>query len=227
MTPQQRPLVGISSCLLGNPVRYDGGHKHQSSLIDTLSPFVEWLPFCPEVEAGLGVPRVPVQLIANDGGVRAQNRAENIDCTESLQQVADNFWQSDRQPSLCGYIFKSRSPSCGLGSTPVYGTDGHQQSLISGLFARRARTVKNESERALALVEESWFTHDDHYWLFLTACYFVFCQHSRWPGKALSLYQALFDRKPQASAINADIDKLLGQEPDPIRVNRVRRFWLN
>ncbi len=128
------PLIGVSSCLLGQPVRYDGRHQHQAYITDTLGSVCELLPICPELEAGMGVPRPPIQLVQTPKGTRALGVADpRMDVSTSLRKVARTYQQDLTR--ACGYIFKSRSPSCGVTDTPVFGTDGEIQSKGSGLHA--------------------------------------------------------------------------------------------
>lgn len=105
--------VGVSSCLLGQHVRYDGGHKYDAYINRRLADFFEFKPFCPEVAIGLGTPRPPIRLVKIADGVRVrgvQDPAQDV-----TRQLADYGRQiADRQDELCGYLFKSRSPSCGM-----------------------------------------------------------------------------------------------------------------
>ena len=135
-----RPLVGISACLAGQRVRYDGRDKFSSAVAEQIAPHCRLLAFCPEAVAGMGIPRPPVNLIQTSDGIRAVGRdAPHQDVTDRLQTVALAFANS--YPQLCGFILQSRSPSCGLDSTPVY--DPAQQQILdpngSGVFARHLR----------------------------------------------------------------------------------------
>lgn len=115
----QRIQIGISSCLAGEPVRYDGAHKNNDYIKGTLSHYFEFISFCPEVSAGLGVPRIPIHLVRYDQGIRVQTvKGEVIDYTESLNQVIDKF--RAKIPTLSGYILKKDSPSCGMERVKVY-----------------------------------------------------------------------------------------------------------
>ncbi len=130
-----KPLVGISSCLLGNNVRYDGGHKLDRSLRDTLGTYVDYVPVCPEVECGMGVPREAMRLVDTGNGIRLMTRETGIDMTEKM-----HAWMVERIDSLaalplCGFIFKSRSPSSGLMRIKVY-TDKGVRNDGMGIFAR-------------------------------------------------------------------------------------------
>lgn len=141
---QREPVVGISACLFGEAVRYDGSHRKQPSLLRRIEGEVRLLALCPEVAAGLGVPRPPVHLV--DEG--RQLEAVGIDnhelkVTDPLAHYADtvvseNYTQAALEDRLCGYIFKSRSPSCGLDSTPVF-KEGSHVHFADGIFAHSIR----------------------------------------------------------------------------------------
>lgn len=111
--------VGISSCLLGEKVRFDGQHKRDVFVEKTLGAYFEFRPFCPEVAIGLGVPRQPIRLVARDDGLHCVSIVDaELDYTAALNACADEqtHWQRD----LCGYILKSASPSCGMERVKVY-----------------------------------------------------------------------------------------------------------
>lgn len=108
--------VGISSCLLGESVRYDGGHKLDCCLKDTLGKFVEWVGICPEVECGLGVPREAMYLADGPGSPRLLTKYSNIDCTDRMLKWAGKRLKELEKENLRGFVFKSNSPSCGLNS---------------------------------------------------------------------------------------------------------------
>lgn len=129
-----KPRVGISSCLLGQAVRYDGRHKLDAPLIADLDPHVEWVPVCPEIEIGLGTPRPPIQLQEIGGAVRLIMPSTERDLTGVMTEYAERRVDALAGLRLAGYVLKSRSPSCGLGSTPV--VDFRQGTpLSSGVFA--------------------------------------------------------------------------------------------
>jgi uncharacterized protein YbbK (DUF523 family) len=132
-----RPLVAVSACLLGHAVRYDATDKAHALIIERLLPQVELLPLCPEAGAGLGVPRPPVQLLQFDDGLSARGRDNpELDITAALTGFATaQVQQLAAAPNVCGHIFKSRSPSCGLASTPIYDRDAQHLHLGSGLYA--------------------------------------------------------------------------------------------
>lgn len=113
-----RILIGISSCLLGEPVRYDGGHKYDAYINETLARYFDFAPMCPETAIGLGVPRPTIQLTERDGVMRAISSDAGQDLTEALGHYAD--LQQPVHRLLSGYIFKSRSPSCGVANNGIY-----------------------------------------------------------------------------------------------------------
>ena len=127
--------VGISACLLGEKVRYDGGHKRDAYLVETLGRFVEWVPVCPEVELGLGTPRETLRLVRIGEGVRMVMPKTGADHTEGMQAFARRRMRELEKEDLCGYILKKGSPSCGMERVRVF--DGHGVPAKSGrgLFA--------------------------------------------------------------------------------------------
>ena len=131
-------LIGISSCLIGNKVRYDGLDQYHSGINETLSDY-QLIPFCPEMAIGLGVPRDKIQLVEiNQKIVCLDEKTQQIDYTNLLSVSCDS--QVAQLKKLSGYIFKTKSPSCGL--TKVK-TD--YQGLIKangqGIFAKRLITL--------------------------------------------------------------------------------------
>lgn len=128
-----KPRVGISSCLLGQAVRHDGRHTRDDALIADLEPHVEWVPVCPEIEIGLGTPRPPIQLQEIGGAVRLIMPSTRRDLTDVMREYAERRVEALAGLRLAGYVLKSRSPSCGLGSTPV--VDSSADELSSGVFA--------------------------------------------------------------------------------------------
>ena len=130
-----QPRVGISQCLLGDEVRYDGGHKRDVFLTDVLAPFVEWVPVCPEVEAGLGTPREAMHLAGDPDAPRLLTIRTKIDHTASLQTFSQRRVKELRECDLDGYIFKKNSPSCGVHRVKVYSEKGHPGKQGIGIFA--------------------------------------------------------------------------------------------
>jgi uncharacterized protein YbgA (DUF1722 family)/uncharacterized protein YbbK (DUF523 family) len=114
--------IGISSCLLGQQVRFDGGHKRDSYITGTLSKYFEFYPFCPEVGIGLGTPRPALRLVKMDDTFRCiGTKGSGIDVSDQLREYAGQ--QKDRLANLCGYILKKDSPSCGMERVKVYSND--------------------------------------------------------------------------------------------------------
>lgn len=130
-----RPRVGISSCLLGEAVRYDGGHKRDGFLADELGRLVEWVPVCPEVEMGLGVPRPPMQLVRIGGATRLVTPSTGADHTAAMGGWAARRLEELAPAELCGYVLKSRSPSCGLDGVALFDQRGEPEAEGRGLFA--------------------------------------------------------------------------------------------
>ena len=116
-----RPRVGISRCLLGEDVRYDGTHTLDADLIAALAPHVEWVPVCPEVEVGMGTPREPIQLVAREDGVPSADARVRLlgvnsgeDWTGRMHAWARARADALRRLHLSGFVLKARSPSCGI-----------------------------------------------------------------------------------------------------------------
>jgi len=111
--------IAVSSCLLGQEVRYDGGHKHNAYLTGTLGRYFEYTAFCPEVAIGLGVPRPTLQLVQIDDAVRVRGSKDlELDVTQRLQDYARSV--VPLLDGFCGYIFKKSSPSCGMERVKIY-----------------------------------------------------------------------------------------------------------
>lgn len=110
----EKNKVGISSCLLGENVRYDGGNKLDPFLKDTFGKIVEWVPVCPEAECGLGVPREAMHLTGVPESPRLVTKDTNVDHTEKMLKWAEIKLKQLKNEKLCGFIFKSNSPNCGL-----------------------------------------------------------------------------------------------------------------
>jgi uncharacterized protein YbgA (DUF1722 family)/uncharacterized protein YbbK (DUF523 family) len=115
-----RLRIGISSCLLGDEVRFDGGHKRDTFLTEILAPFVEWVRVCPEVEVGMGVPRESLRLVRVNGDTRMITTRTGIDHTDAMRQYAERRTRELASMSLRGYVLKKDSPSCGMERVKVY-----------------------------------------------------------------------------------------------------------
>jgi uncharacterized protein YbgA (DUF1722 family)/uncharacterized protein YbbK (DUF523 family) len=134
--------IGISACLLGEKVRYDGGHKKNEFLVETLGRFVTWIPVCPEVEIGLGTPRPTLRLVAINGNARlieSSKTSSNVpggrDLTVNMRAWARRKVNALQQMRLSGYILKKDSPSCGMERVRIYGEKGMPTRQGRGLFA--------------------------------------------------------------------------------------------
>lgn len=126
--------IGISSCLLGEKVRYDGGHKHDRYITETLGQYFKWVPVCPEVECGLPVPREAMHLTGTPASPRLVTVKTGIDHTERMLKWAENKLNALEQEHLSGFIFKSRSPSSGIGGVKVYSPSGMPSRRGTGIF---------------------------------------------------------------------------------------------
>lgn len=164
----QRPLVGVSGCLAGLKVRYDGRDKRHNYLLDTLSQQLSLQPVCPEAAIGLGIPRPPIQLIQTDqqqviaqgkDDSRLQPGAALREFGKMLGRVHANSW--------CGFICQSRSPSCGFGSTPIYQQDGAIANLGNGLFIDSL----HQSLPWLPILEDTDLDNPDKVQQFIAACW--------------------------------------------------------
>jgi uncharacterized protein YbgA (DUF1722 family)/uncharacterized protein YbbK (DUF523 family) len=127
--------IGISACLLGQKVRYDGGHKRDPFLVEVFGRYVEWVPVCPEVEMGLGVPRDTLRLERQGDEVRMVMPKDGSDHTARLRGYANTRLAALAEAHLCGYILKKDSPSCGMERVRVYPPQGAPQRSGRGLFA--------------------------------------------------------------------------------------------
>ncbi|MEO6214175.1 MAG: DUF523 domain-containing protein, partial [Vicinamibacterales bacterium] len=116
--------IGISACLLGQEVRFDGGHKRDHFLTTILGPQVEFVPVCPEVEMGLGTPRETLRLVKEAGRLRMVTTRTAVDHTEGMTTWASRRLEELSAADLCGYVLKKDSPSCGMERVKTYGTGG-------------------------------------------------------------------------------------------------------
>jgi uncharacterized protein YbgA (DUF1722 family)/uncharacterized protein YbbK (DUF523 family) len=127
--------LGISTCLLGENVRYDGGHKLDRFLTDTLGQYVEYVPVCPEVECGLSVPREAMRLVGNAESPRLFTVKTKQDLTERMLMWARTRVKELEKEELCGFIFKSGSPSSGMERVKVYNDRSMPEKKGRGMFA--------------------------------------------------------------------------------------------
>jgi uncharacterized protein YbgA (DUF1722 family)/uncharacterized protein YbbK (DUF523 family) len=142
-----RPRIGVSACLLGEPVRFDGGHKRDPFLVETFGPHVEWVPMCPEMEAGLGTPRETMRLMLRGRPDRQRGETygpdrvallihkTGVDVTTLMQRYSERKVGSLVDERLNGFILKKDSPSCGMERVKVYPETGPSERAGRGVFA--------------------------------------------------------------------------------------------
>jgi uncharacterized protein YbgA (DUF1722 family)/uncharacterized protein YbbK (DUF523 family) len=135
-TPVKPLRLGISSCLLGNRVRYDGGHKLDCFISGTLGRYLELVPVCPEVECGMAVPREAMRLEGNPDQPRLLTVHSRIDHSDRMLAWVRQRLSQLEDEALCGFILKSGSPSCGMNGVTVQGENGEPVRRGAGLFAR-------------------------------------------------------------------------------------------
>ncbi len=128
--------LGISRCLLGDEVRFDGGHKRDHFLTDVLGRYVEWVPVCPEVEAGLGTPREAMRLVGNPHRPRLMTITSKHDHTDAMETMLEERLDSLKKLDLSGFVFKRGSPSCGVERVRVYTAQGMPSHSGTGIFAK-------------------------------------------------------------------------------------------
>lgn len=130
--PVDKIRVGISSCLLGQEVRFDGGHKRDSYVTGTLSEYFDFVPVCPEEAVGLGIPREPIRLVQRGDEVRTVGvRTPDLDPTDDIAAFARRT--VGQLGDISGYILKNNSPSCGMERVKVYGEKGMPQRTGVGI----------------------------------------------------------------------------------------------
>src|SRR6266545_4616598 len=112
--------LGVSACLLGQEVRWDGAHKRDALIVDVLGRSVQWVPVCPEVEVGMGVPREPIRLEGDPAAPRLVGERSGNDHTGEMLRFSEARVRELERLDLDGWVTKSGSPSCGLGGVPVY-----------------------------------------------------------------------------------------------------------
>lgn len=134
--PEEKIRLGVSSCLLGEKVRFDGGHKLDHFLTDTLGRFVEFVPVCPEVEVGLPTPRETLRLVGEPGAQRLVFSKSGEDITDRMMAWAQKRVTALEKENLCGFIFKAKSPSSGMERVKLYDRNGVPNKQGVGLFAQ-------------------------------------------------------------------------------------------
>jgi len=165
-----KPRVGVSACLLGQAVRYNGGHKRDALLTEALGPHVEWIPVCPEVELGMGTPRPPIRLERQDGReIRLVMPSTGGDYTDAMRAFAGRRVETLTEMGLDGYVLKQGSPSCGMERVEVHGAGAPSQDgrglFAEVLIARLPRLpVEEEGRLRDPLLRESFLARVfDHY----------------------------------------------------------------
>jgi uncharacterized protein YbgA (DUF1722 family)/uncharacterized protein YbbK (DUF523 family) len=133
---KDRIKLGISACLLGEKVRYDGGHKLDHFLKDTLGQFIEWVPVCPEVESGLSVPREAMRLVGTPEAPRLLKSRSGEDYTDRMVQWSVKRLAEITREDLGGFVFKSKSPSSGMQRVKVFSASGIPRHAGIGIFAK-------------------------------------------------------------------------------------------
>ena len=152
---QNLPIVGVSSCLLGERVRYDGREKRAPWVAEHLAEIVELVSLCPEVGAGMSIPRPPIQVVKPPGAaLRVLRVHDGHDVTDELQAFATRSLDQLDARGIDGYVFKARSPSCGLRDTPHFASDGSDAAVFSMGMGLWARAV-TERWPALPVIDEA------------------------------------------------------------------------
>ncbi|MFC1832040.1 YbgA family protein [Thermodesulfobacteriota bacterium] len=133
---ENKITIGVSSCLLGNEVRYDGGHKHDRYITETLGRYLSFVPVCPEVECGLPIPREAMRLVGEVDRPRLVTNKTGVDHTDRMLTWARKKVAELEKENLCGFIFKNRSPSSGMERVKVYDRNNVPRAVGVGIFAR-------------------------------------------------------------------------------------------
>lgn len=140
-TASTHPRIGVSSCLLGDPVRYDGGHKYTPH-ISALASQCQFISYCPESAAGMATPRPPIQLIASNNSIIARGiESPHRDVTDLLVNSGKLQCERLQKSKIHGYILKARSPSCGLYNTPVVDATSESEIFASGMFTAQLQNM--------------------------------------------------------------------------------------
>lgn len=146
-------VIGVSSCLLGHQVRYDGAHKKHPMIESQLCSNFRCLPLCPEYAIGMGVPRQPIKLVQLEDTIHALGVNDNtLDVTGQLRAYGE--FVAQQYPTLCGYVFKARSPSCAIGTVALFDMNENPLGVTSGIYAQRVL----QSIPGLPVIEESELT---------------------------------------------------------------------
>lgn len=136
----KKPIIAVSACLLGESVRYDGGHKKNTYILDHLKNVVKLITVCPEVEFGMGIPREPIRLVDQSGDIKLLGQSSSIDHTRKMEKWSKSRLLKKDLKHIDGYIFKSKSPSCGLQKVKVYTEKGVRLNG-TGVFASQFKSI--------------------------------------------------------------------------------------
>lgn len=151
--PEARPLrIGVSSCVIGEEVRWNGGHSRQRYLTDMLGPFVEYVPVCPEVEVGMGVPRPTVRLVRDGDTIRMIDPKNEVDWTSSMNRLSRSRASDLADEDLSGFVLKKDSPTCGVFRVRIYtdtGVERNGRGLFADALIRRMPHLPIEEEGRL------------------------------------------------------------------------------
>lgn len=170
--------LAISACLLGEKIRFDGGHKRDRFITDALSEFADFVSFCPE-HLAFGTPRPSVRLVTIENKIRVHSNKTGEDLTEALEQTSQEELSQLESKNLCGIIFKSKSPSCGMKSAKIYLENGFNDGKEDGVFARMCREryplLPMEEEGRL---EDAWLRENFVMQIFAYSAYETFKESS-------------------------------------------------
>ncbi len=214
----KRLRIGISSCLLGDEVRFDGGHKRDAPLLESLAPHVEWVRVCPEVELGMGVPREPVQLVKSAAGLRMIAVHTGTDYTDAMRAFAARRVAALAGMDLRGYILKSDSPSCGLDTVKVFDDDAEPSRSGTGLFA----AALTSAFPAMPIEDERRLGDPEARTRFLerVTAYDRSCAQARVaPPESLTPARAVPVFRVSGAQATETIDKAAAEEPLDIRLH--------
>ena len=152
-SPDAHPIrIGVSSCVIGEEVRWNGGHSRQRYLTDMLGPFVEYVPVCPEVEVGMGVPRPTVRLVRDGETIRMIDPKNEVDWTSSMNRLSRTRASDLAGEDLSGFVLKKGSPTCGVYRVRVYtdtGVDRNGRGLFADALIQRLPNLPVEEEGRL------------------------------------------------------------------------------
>ncbi|MFC3852851.1 YbgA family protein [Salinispirillum marinum] len=201
-----KPRIGISACVMGDEVRYNGGHKKHAWIANELAPHLTVQKFCPEFEIGLGVPRETIRLVDHEDGIHAVSHSGERDVTQPMRQLAEHYTQIAQQWD--GIIFMHNSPSCGLNRVKLYLPNGYPLGNTQGLFA-----ADLQAAHPLLPMEDAGRLNDAHIREhFLTRVYMQYRWRTLNPGQSAKDLLAFHSRsKYLVMAYSYPVYKSLGQ----------------